>query len=71
MMDKAETTIYQLHDAKMDMLRGLNHLTDLACPTHQQVCQMGILARAVKDMQEAENLCMAMGEAMEDHTKKA
>lgn len=59
-MEMKEATIYQLHDAKMDMLKGLNELTDNKCPTFCQVQQMGILAKAVKDMQEAENLVMAM-----------
>ena len=69
MMDK-ETTIYQMNDAKHDMLKGLNYLTDIACPTHQQVCQMGILSKAIKDLQEAQNMCMAMGDAMEEHAAK-
>lgn len=57
-MDK-EMTMYHYNDAKMDMLKGLNELTDKEHPSCECVKMMGILARAIKDIQEAENMCMA------------
>lgn len=63
-------TIYQMNDAMHDMLKGLNFLTDKENPTYQQVCQMGILSKAIKDLQEAQNMHMAMHEGMEEMASK-
>lgn len=55
-----ESKLYQLHDAQMDMLKGLNVLTDCGCPTFQQVQMMSMLAEGVKDLQEAINMETAL-----------
>lgn len=63
MMDKAHL-LYGLNDAECDMLAGLNKLTDLDCPTFMQVKMMGILSKAVKDLQEAKKYVVEMGDDM-------
>lgn len=74
MTEMKENMLYQLHDAKMDMLKGLNCLTDLHSPSFQDVQSMGILSRAIKDLQEATNMVHALGgedaASMADHVKK-
>lgn len=74
MMDKAHW-LYALSDAEGDMLTGLNKLTDLECPSFMQVKMMGILSKAVKDLQEAKKFVAEMdedmteAEAMNGHAK--
>lgn len=65
-MDMKEDKIYQLWDAQMDMLKGLNVLTDKQCPSAECVKAMGILSRAIKDLQET--ICMVHDKEYEhDH----
>lgn len=61
MMDHAHLQ-YSLDDAKCDMLKKLNVLTDLECPTFADVQAMGIYSKAVKDLQEAQHIAEEMGE---------
>lgn len=48
-----------LHDAQMDMIDGLNKLTDLECPDPEDLCE---LSKAIKDLQKT--ICMI--EELED-----
>lgn len=66
MMNMMEDKIYKLHDAQMDMLKGLNVLTDKECPDLECIKAMGILSRAVKDLEEAIHMEHAMGHSEEE-----
>lgn len=48
-----------LHDAQMDMIDGLNKLTDRECPDPEDLCE---LSKAIKDLQKT--ICMI--EQLED-----
>lgn len=48
-----------LHDAQMDMIDGLNKLTDRECPDPEDLCE---LSKAIKDLQKT--ICMI--EELED-----
>lgn len=46
---------YQIEDAQMDILRMLNHATDcdFSKMTPSDICAIGTLAKAVKDLEKA------------------
>lgn len=48
--------IARLHDAQMDMIDGLNQLTDLTNPCYERVQEMMLFSKAIKDLQKT--ICM-------------
>lgn len=54
--------MYEYCDAKTDMLRKLNVLTDEEKPCFKDVQAMYLYAKAIKELQEAEHIAATMPE---------
>lgn len=52
--------MYEYSDAKCDMLKKLNVLTDYERPCFKDVQAMYLYAKAIKELQEAEQIAMSM-----------